>query len=96
MNKKGFTLVELMAVIVIIGIIALIAVVGMSSIQKKSELKMIESNFDLMLTAGSTYGEDHFSTLTTDRRMYISTLKTYTELSLDERYNQLIIKVYNF
>ena len=94
MNKKGFTLVELMAVIVIIGIIALIAVVGMSSIQKKSELKMIESNFDLMLTAGSTYGEDHFSTLTTDRRMYISTLKTYTELSLDERYNQLIIKVY--
>ncbi len=93
-KKKGFTLVELMAVIVIIGVITLIAIVSMRGIQRGSELKMIESNFDLMLAAGSTYGEDHFSTLTTTQSMYISTLKTYTELELDSSYDDLTILVY--
>ena len=42
MNKKGFTLVELIATIAILGIITIVGVVGMGAINKASEKKTFE------------------------------------------------------
>lgn len=59
MNKKGFTLVELLAVIVIIGLIATIGVTSYSAIKKKIEIKMQETKMQLIIEAAKAYGEDH-------------------------------------
>ena len=42
MNKKGFTLVELMAVIVIISIIALVGVTSITGVRKQMDKKLFE------------------------------------------------------
>ena len=48
MNKKGFTLVELLATIVIIGLIGGLAVVAYSSLIHQSEDKVFETYMDTM------------------------------------------------
>ncbi len=49
MNKKGFTLVELLAVIVVLAIILAIAVPGISGIIKKSTMSSMKSDTKLVL-----------------------------------------------
>lgn len=49
MNKKGFTLVELMAVIVIISIIALVGVTSITGVRKQMDKKLFEEKFKLRL-----------------------------------------------
>ena len=47
MNKKGFTLVELLAVIVILAIIMIIATMNVGKVITRSRTQAFESNMDL-------------------------------------------------
>ena len=58
MNKKGFTLVELLGVIVILSILALISIPIINSIVKDSQKQVKESNIDTILEAAYSYTLD--------------------------------------
>ncbi len=58
MNNKGFTLVELLAVIVVLAILIAIAVPSTISISNKLKVNMYCSKIDSIETAAKLYGED--------------------------------------
>jgi prepilin-type N-terminal cleavage/methylation domain-containing protein len=65
MNKKGFTLVELLIVIAIVGILASVTLVGIGPIQKKgrdarriSDLKEIQAGLELYFSRYGCYPGD--------------------------------------
>ena len=58
MNKKGFTLVELLGVIVILSILTLISIPIINSIVKDSQKQVKESNIDTILEAAYSYTLD--------------------------------------
>jgi type IV pilus assembly protein PilA len=58
MNKKGFTLVELLGVIVILALIALISVPVVNNIIKKSQKQIKDSNISTILDAAYAYSLD--------------------------------------
>ena len=55
MNKKAFTLVELLAVIVILGVVSLIAIPAVMNRIKASEESAYEQNKEVLLAAGKLY-----------------------------------------
>ncbi len=61
MNKKGFTLVELLAVIVILAVLVTIAVPSAIAISNRIKTKMYCSKVKLMVEAAELYGQDHFN-----------------------------------
>ncbi|MDE6284601.1 MAG: type II secretion system protein [Bacilli bacterium] len=63
MNKKGFTLVELLAVIVILSVIMTIGVTSFGSISKKARQEMVETKLDALETAAQKWGQEHLSEL---------------------------------
>ncbi len=65
-NKKGFTLVELLAVIVILAIIISIAVPGTLGISNRIKEKLFCSKIDFIENAAKLYGEDKRDSLTTN------------------------------
>lgn len=58
-DKKGFTLVELLAVIVILAILVTIAVPSTIAISKKIKSNMYDAKIDLILNAAVLYGQDY-------------------------------------
>ena len=58
-NKKGFTLVELLAVIAIIAVVATIGIFSSIAIKKKMDKKMFTSTLEEALMASEKYGSDH-------------------------------------
>lgn len=59
MNSKGFTLVELLAVIVIMALIAVIGSVGISTLSAAINNYMWNSTVSLIEAGAITYGEDN-------------------------------------
>jgi len=57
-NKKGFTVVELLAVIVVVAIIMIIAFASVSSVMKKAREKQYETNLDSMSSAAKLFSDD--------------------------------------
>ena len=58
-NRNGFTLVELLAVIVIMALLVAIAVPSTISISNRLKTKMYCSKIDSIETVAQLYGEDH-------------------------------------
>lgn len=59
MNRKAFTLIELLIVVAIIGILAAIAVPNFLNAQMRAKLAQVESNFKALSTAFEMYRVDH-------------------------------------
>lgn len=59
MNRKGFTLVELLAVLVLLSAIMYIAIPSISSSMERSKNKKKEKNIQLLEAAAEMYVADH-------------------------------------
>ena len=63
MNKKGFTLVELLAVIVIMALLALITTTSITKIIGDSKTKLSTAQIDLIKSAAEIWGADNINKL---------------------------------
>ena len=61
MNKKGFTLVELMIVVVILGILVAVAVPIFASVTKNAKIKACQSNMRVLVGIAVQIGTDNDS-----------------------------------
>lgn len=80
MNKKGFTLVELIAVIVILGLLALIANSSVVNVVKNSKSDLYNTQIKLIESAAETWGNDNLDKLPNDgecKYLTLSNLKNY-------------------
>lgn len=84
-NNKGFTLVELMAVIVVLAIIISIAIPSAISISHKIKVKMYNTKVDMILSSAKIYGQDNPAIVNADETCSSS-------VSVDELINNGYIK----
>ena len=63
MNKKGFTLVELLAVIVILALLALLASTAITKVVKDSKDDLSNVQISLIKSAAEAWGADHITSL---------------------------------
>ena len=63
MNKKGFSLIELMAVIVLLGIIITIASISIVNFRKDSTEKLVNEKIKYIETGALKWGEDNLNIL---------------------------------
>lgn len=59
MSKKGFTLVELLAVIVLLAVIAVIAISATNVVSENIKKNMLDKKYQLIEKAAVLYGEDN-------------------------------------
>jgi len=81
-NKKGFTLVELLAVIVILLAISVVAIPSISAGMERSKAKTNENKQKILASYGELYYSEHQNDTT--KCVPVSTLKSYFTLSDEE------------
>ena len=59
MKNKGFTLVELLVVLVIMAIISAIGFAGVTAVQKNIKKNLWEAKIELIISGAKNYGEDN-------------------------------------
>ncbi len=73
--KKGFTLAELIAVIVILALISLVSIPAVSGILKQNKERLCETQLENILAAAKSYGADNvFSLPDTSMTINLQTL----------------------
>ncbi|MGE9292495.1 MAG: type II secretion system protein [Puniceicoccales bacterium] len=101
-SKKGFTLVEIMIVVVIIGLLAAMAVPAFNKVRQESRKKTITNNLRQVASAGQRYLlEDGSLTSVPYTRLAgvyfgeISTVagETYKTLTVDEGSGKLVVEM---
>jgi prepilin-type N-terminal cleavage/methylation domain-containing protein len=93
-NRKGFTLVEILAVITILAIIVTIAIPSAMSLSKKIKTNLYCNKIELIETAAELYGSDRKDSFDTDisvdgttylgRKIHVSDLITTNYLKKDQ------------
>lgn len=71
-KNKGFTLVELLAVIVILAIVSLVAVPSINGLLRKSRTNMFCKKVESIEAAAKYYAQDNLSDLASDSKMVIA------------------------
>lgn len=79
MNKKGFTLVEILAVLVIIAVVSLIGTVSITGVKKKMEENLFKNKLGEIISAASKWGEDNKSELDTTKTVGFLITSGYLE-----------------
>ena len=79
MNKKGFTLVEILAVLVIIVVVSLIGTVSITGVKKKMEENLFKNKLGEIISAASKWGEDNKSELNTEKTVGFLITNGYLE-----------------
>ena len=80
MNKKGFTLVELLAVIVILSLLALLTSTAVTKLVKDAKGDLNNTQIELIKSAAQTWGAEHLNWLPGDKEcsyLTLSNLKDY-------------------
>ncbi|MBR5662831.1 MAG: type II secretion system protein [Bacilli bacterium] len=88
MNKKGFTFVELLAVIALISIVLLIAIPTIRYADKKFHQKDYNTKIELILNAAKEYGDDYKEII-----LYSSNGSTYTDPDTNNSYPAVTVTV---
>lgn len=81
MNRRGFTLIELMIVVAIIGVLAAIAVPNFREARRKSNMRACYANQKTLLGALEMYNLDYGSNITIDNKAALDKLKENNYLS---------------
>ncbi len=93
--KKGFTLVELLAVIVLLGVIMGIAFTAVGSIQKGVKKKMLDEKITMIEEAAELYGDEIRNDILAASRHYYENGASYQCTSVDVKFlvdNKLLTK----
>lgn len=64
MNKKGFTLTELLAVIVIIAVISTVGIVSVSTVRNKMAASLFAAKLEHIVQSAETYGQNNKTLIT--------------------------------
>ena len=59
MNKKGFTLIEVLAVIVILGVVMIIGTVSIAGVRNSINKAMFKTKLELAINTAKSWGQDH-------------------------------------
>ena len=86
MKNKGFTLVEIMGVIVILAVLVLVAVPSVISVSHKIKDKLYEDKRSMILNAARLYAQDHMEDIenATYMDIYVKTLVRNNYLKKDD------------
>lgn len=79
MNKKGFTLVEILAVLVIIAVVSLIGTVSITGVRRKMDENLFKNKLGEIISAASKWGEDNKSELDTEKTVGFLITNGYLE-----------------
>ena len=105
MNKNGFTLVELLATIVIISVVMLIGTVSITGVKKKINENTFKTKLEVVINNAERWGQDNKELLSTYQTKSISDLINLKYIETDDgtnlindtngtSINNLSIKVY--
>ena len=88
MNRKGFTFIELLAVIVLISVVLVIAVPSIRYADKKFHEKAYKTKTELILNAAKEYGDDFKEVI-----MYSTNGLVYTDQQTGSTYPAVTVTV---
>lgn len=92
MSKKGFTLVELLAVLAIMGILLLLVTPNVLAMRKNLLENTLRSKINIITTAATEYGADNINDIPFTDATYTGThdpdkcLKTYVQILIAKGY----------